>query len=83
MSSAALRGIKAEGGWGVVSTEYCSIDPSSDDTPYGFLTLWDEDDVKALSADHRCHSRPWQPCRRGTLARREPQREPHDAASRC
>ena len=49
MSSAALRGMKAEGGWGVVSTEYCSIDPSSDDSPFGFLTLWDEDDVKALA----------------------------------
>ncbi|WP_373504101.1 NAD(P)-binding protein, partial [Aestuariivirga sp.] len=49
MSSAALRGMKAEGGWGVVSTEYCSIDPGSDDSPFGFLTLWDEDDVKALA----------------------------------
>ena len=49
MSSAALRGMKAEGGWGVVSTEYCSIDPSSDDSPFGFLTLWDEDDVKSLA----------------------------------
>ena len=48
-ASAALRGVKAEGGWGVVSTEYCSIDPSSDDSPYGFLSLWDEDDVKALA----------------------------------
>ena len=48
-SSAALRGIKAEGGWGVVCTEYCSIHPSSDDSPFGFLTLWDEDDVKGLA----------------------------------
>ena len=24
----AMREIKAEGGWGVVCTEYCSIDPS-------------------------------------------------------
>ena len=46
---AALRGVKAEGGWGVVSTEYCSIHQSSDDSPYGFLTLWDEDDVRALA----------------------------------
>jgi dimethylamine/trimethylamine dehydrogenase len=38
-SGAALRGIKAEGGWGVVCTEYCSIHPSSDDSPYAFLTL--------------------------------------------
>jgi len=49
-SGAALRGIKAEGGWGVVCTEYCSIHPSSDDSPFGFLTLWDEDDVTALAA---------------------------------
>ncbi len=48
-SSAALRGVKAEGGWGVVCTEYCSIHPSSDDSPHGFLTLWDEDDVKSLA----------------------------------
>ncbi|KAA3447380.1 NADH:flavin oxidoreductase [Mesorhizobium sp. SARCC-RB16n] len=48
-SGAALRGIKAEGGWGVVSTEYCSIHPSSDDSPFGFLSLWDEDDVRDLA----------------------------------
>jgi len=48
-ASAALRGIKAEGGWGVVATEYCSIHPSSDDFPYGYLSLWDEDDVVALA----------------------------------
>lgn len=48
-ASAALRGLKAEGGWGVVSTEYCSIHPSSDDFPFGYLSLWDEDDVRALA----------------------------------
>lgn len=48
-AGAALRGIKAEGGWGVVCTEYCSIHPTSDDSPYGFLTLWDDDDVEALA----------------------------------
>ncbi|MGE0240655.1 MAG: FAD-dependent oxidoreductase [Parvibaculaceae bacterium] len=48
-ASAALRGIKAEGGWGVVATEYCSIHPSSDDFPFGYLSLWDEDDVRALA----------------------------------
>jgi dimethylamine/trimethylamine dehydrogenase len=52
-AGAALRGIKAEGGWGVVCTEYCSIHPTSDDSPYGFLTLWDDGDVAplALTAD--------------------------------
>ncbi len=48
-SSVAHRAIKAEGGWGVVCTEYCSIHPSSDDFPYAYLSLWDEDDVRALS----------------------------------
>ncbi|NKB76972.1 MAG: FAD-dependent oxidoreductase [Gammaproteobacteria bacterium] len=44
---AALRGTKAEGGWGVVCTEYCSIHPSSDDLPYPYHSLWDEGDIKA------------------------------------
>ena len=44
---AALRGIKAEGGWGVVNTEYCSIHPSSDDLPHAYASLWDSSDVKA------------------------------------
>ena len=48
-ASAALRGIKAEGGWGVVCTEYCSIHPSADETPYAFLSLWDDDDAEALA----------------------------------
>ncbi|HVN47127.1 MAG TPA: FAD-dependent oxidoreductase [Steroidobacteraceae bacterium] len=47
---AAMRGMKAEGGWGVVCTEYCSIHPSSDDQPYPFAALWDEDDVANLAA---------------------------------
>jgi len=42
---AEMRRVKAEGGWGVVNTEYCSIHPSADDGPYAFCTLWDEDDV--------------------------------------
>ena len=44
---AALRGIKAEGGWGVVCTEYCSIHPASDDLPHPYASLWDEGDIKA------------------------------------
>ncbi len=48
-SSATLRAIKAEGGWGVVCTEYCSIHPSADEAPYAYLTLWDDDDVEELA----------------------------------
>ncbi|MFP6741645.1 MAG: NADH:flavin oxidoreductase, partial [Alphaproteobacteria bacterium] len=44
---AAMRGIKAEGGWGVVCTEYCSIHPSSDDSPAAHCRLWDDEDIRA------------------------------------
>ena len=44
---ATLRGIKAEGGWGVVCTEYCSIHPASDDLPHPYASLWDKGDIKA------------------------------------
>ena len=45
---AAMREVKAEGGWGVVNTEYCSIHPTSDDLPFPFCSLWDEQDVRNL-----------------------------------
>lgn len=44
---AAMRGVKAEGGWGVVNTEYNSIHQSSDDLPSQSATLWDDGDIKA------------------------------------
>jgi dimethylamine/trimethylamine dehydrogenase len=44
---AGMREVKAEGGWGVVCTEYCSIHASSDDDPFPYASLWDEDDVRA------------------------------------
>ena len=44
---AELRGVKAEGGWGVVCTEYCSIHPASDDLPHPYGSLWDQGDIKA------------------------------------
>jgi len=44
---AGLRESKAEGGWAVVNTEYCSVHPSSDDLPYPSASLWDDRDIKA------------------------------------
>jgi dimethylamine/trimethylamine dehydrogenase len=44
---ASFRGIKAEGGWGVVCTGAVSIHPSSDDSPLPFATLWDDKDIRA------------------------------------
>ncbi|HTC14287.1 MAG TPA: FAD-dependent oxidoreductase [Steroidobacteraceae bacterium] len=44
---ARFRETKAEGGWGVVCSGYVSIDPSTDDSPLPFATLWDDDDVRS------------------------------------
>ncbi len=44
---AGLREVKAEGGWGVVNTEYCSVHPACDDTPYPCASLWDAGDIKS------------------------------------
>jgi dimethylamine/trimethylamine dehydrogenase len=53
---ADMRATKAEGGWGVVCTEYCSIHPSTDDLPTPSHSLWDSGDIKAhrLMTD-KCH----------------------------
>jgi dimethylamine/trimethylamine dehydrogenase len=47
-SLAAMRGIKAEGGWGVVCTEEVEIHPTSDLAPYVEGRLWDDDDIAGL-----------------------------------
>jgi dimethylamine/trimethylamine dehydrogenase len=45
-AQAGLRGTKAEGGWGVVSTQLCEIDSTSElSNPYD--RLWDDDDIPA------------------------------------
>jgi dimethylamine/trimethylamine dehydrogenase len=46
---AAMRGVKAEGGWAVVSTEEVEIHPSSDLSPYIEGRLWDDADIPALA----------------------------------
>jgi dimethylamine/trimethylamine dehydrogenase len=45
---AAMREVKAEGGWAVVSTEECEIHPSGDVSPYVEARLWDDHDIPAL-----------------------------------
>src|SRR5271166_1071244 len=44
---AALRGMKAEGGWGVVCTGYVSVHPTADDSPLPYATLWDDNDIRS------------------------------------
>jgi dimethylamine/trimethylamine dehydrogenase len=46
---AAMRQVKAEGGWAVVCTEEVEIHPSSDLTPYIEGRLWDDRDIPALA----------------------------------
>ncbi|GAB2176596.1 oxidoreductase [Dongia sp. agr-C8] len=46
---AAMRGVKAEGGWAVVCTEVCEIHPSGDISPHAEARLWDDRDIPALA----------------------------------
>ena len=46
---AAMRGVKAEGGWGVVCTEEVSIHQTSDYAPYAEGRLWSDKDIPALA----------------------------------
>ena len=49
MSMAAMRGVKAEGGWAVVSTEETEIHHTSEIAPYLEGRLWDDQDIPALT----------------------------------
>ena len=47
-AEAAMRRVKAEGGWAVVCTEQVEIHPTSDITPFIELRIWDDQDLPAL-----------------------------------
>ena len=46
---AAMRGVKAEGGWAVINTEHCSVHPTGDLMPEVLQTLWDDGDIPPLA----------------------------------
>ncbi len=46
---AAMRGVKAEGGWAVVCTEEAEIHPTSDLTPFVELRNYDRRDIPSLA----------------------------------
>ena len=48
-AAAAMRGIKSEGGWGVIFTEQCEMHHSSEITPFIELRLWDDKDIPMLA----------------------------------
>jgi dimethylamine/trimethylamine dehydrogenase len=47
---AAMRGVKAEGGWGSICTEVTDIHPTSDQSPYAEGRLWDDGDLPHVMA---------------------------------
>ncbi len=47
-AQAAMRKVKAEGGWSVVCTEQVEIHPTSDIAPFIELRIWDDQDLPAL-----------------------------------
>lgn len=56
-SLAAMRGVKAEGGWGVVCTEEIEISPFSEIAPHFEGRLWDDSDIPALRLmTDACHA---------------------------
>ena len=48
-AQAAMRRVKAEGGWSVVCTEQVEIHPTSDIAPFIELRIWDDQDLPALT----------------------------------
>ncbi len=46
---AAMRQVKAEGGWGVVFTEQVELHHTSEITPYIELRIWDDKDIPMLA----------------------------------
>ena len=46
---AEMRGMKAEGGWGVVCTEIAEIHHSTELHPFPSLPLWDDDDIPQIA----------------------------------
>ena len=48
-SMAEMRGVKAEGGWGVVNTEECEISHTSELTGAIESRLWDDSDIPVLA----------------------------------
>jgi dimethylamine/trimethylamine dehydrogenase len=48
-AEAAMRGVKAEGGWAVVCTQETEVHPTSDISPAPEGKLWDDRDLPALA----------------------------------
>jgi dimethylamine/trimethylamine dehydrogenase len=47
-SMARMRGIKAEGGWGVIFTEVAEVHPTTDLSPKAEMRLWTDQDLRTI-----------------------------------
>ena len=56
---AAMRGVKAEGGWAVVNTEHCSVHLTSDVMPEVLHSIVDDGDIPGPCHDPRCGACAW------------------------
>jgi len=52
-TQARFRGMKAEGGWAAVCTEWAPVSPDADESPYFSARFWDDDDARNLAL--MCH----------------------------
>ena len=48
-AAAEMRGIKSQGGWGVIFTEQCEMHHTSEITPFIELRLWDDSDIPMIA----------------------------------
>ena len=48
-AAAEMRGVKAEGGWGVIFTEQTEMHHTSEITPFIELRLWEDQDIPAIA----------------------------------
>ncbi len=48
-AAAAMRGMKAEGGWGVIFTEQTEMHHTSEITPFIELRLWEDKDIPSIA----------------------------------
>ncbi|NBX09616.1 MAG: FAD-binding protein, partial [Marivivens sp.] len=48
-AAAAMRGVKSEGGWGVIFTEQTEMHHTSEITPFIELRLWEDKDIPMLA----------------------------------
>ena len=58
----ALRGMKAEGGWGTVAVQITEISPDADMANHPMERIWDDGDIPPPCGTGRSDQATWQSC---------------------